>query len=639
MTLWTWDIETTEWDQVRCVVAISENGDVERFAGAGALERCDDLMMKAKGTWCAHAGGIFDTLLLTNVRSRPWQELVMSGTAVLCAKDKSLKVRDTFRWWLAGLGKVGQYLEKLEAEKRARGEAAEPVGTWKKKDVDRGRIAHLSDVECMDYCESDTRILLKGVQEAQKYLLDRGARKAWTAGACALALLQKLEPAGWELLRRHSLDLETAIHAGRCVRGARVEAWALGTVPKVYSYDLKSAYPSAYADKKIGIGAIRLNPGDKDRPGSVWRCRWCWMARDRIPPVTDDATGAGAGWCEAWLIPSEWEALNNDPDCKDLVKLEGWAPERMVPIGQVFAKELFAEKENGSFFAKVFLNSLHGKFSEHPIKECWQSGEKPTEFYGAAPELVDHTYWRFCKESLDKNGRCPSHIQPLAAAHILGRTRMALFRIIEAVQKAGGEVYYCDTDCVHTSLAPHEMPVELGNGLGQLAFEGGPYVGMYLGPKAYCLVKETPLAGGAVALVAAKGACKGVPWNSLVDGIREGGELGGHVFRQARDREHGQDLRMDVFTEAITRRGGARVQKGGIASWVTGLRLKEGWRKVETTRTLKPAERAKTFDREAGTPTAWSYRTPAEVLEGLKLPLEYTPPENTADPLDDLFGD
>ena len=82
------------------------------------------------------------------------------------------------------------------------------------------------------------------------------------------------------------------------VRGARVETWALGRVPTVYCYDFKSAYPSAYMSKPIGIGARHLAHGDDDgAPGSVWRCRWFWPWRDKIPPVLDQRTGAGAGWC------------------------------------------------------------------------------------------------------------------------------------------------------------------------------------------------------------------------------------------------------------------------------------------------------------------------------------------------------
>ena len=378
---WTWDIEATEWDQARCVVVKSTAGDVERFAGPDCLRRISDVMDKAGGQWIAHAGGIYDTLLLSNVRE-PWDELIMSGAAVLCARKGRLRVRDSFRWWLAGLGKVGQYLERLESEKPHR---EHPPGYWLKKDVDRSRIAELSDADVLDYCESDTTILLGGVVAARDYMAGNGAKPAWTAGASALSLLETLEPASWRLLDRHALTLADAIAAGDVVRGARVENWARGTVDGVWCYDFKSAYPAAYAFRELPVGARRA-PADTDHPGAVVRVRWFWPHRDRIPPVLDDVTGAGAGWCSAWCVPDELDLLRTE-GAQHIERLEAWAPALMAPIGQVFARRLYMEKERGSFFGKVFLNSLHGKFSESPIKDFWRL-KRPDKHYGPPPTLT-----------------------------------------------------------------------------------------------------------------------------------------------------------------------------------------------------------------------------------------------------------
>ena len=244
--VWGFDLETVEWDQERCAVAISEHGDVERWSGPGCLERCAEHMDRVRGTFVAHAAGIFDTLLITRARPRPWRELIMSGPAVLCAKDGSLKVRDSFRWWLAGLAKVGKYLQAQDDARAERGELRRAApGAWLKKDVDRARIQDLSDDDALAYCESDVAILMGGIRAALEYLAERGASPAWTAGGSALALLEVLEPASWFLLQRHALDVDTAIAAGSCVRGARTERWAHGEIAPVYVYDLKSAYPAS----------------------------------------------------------------------------------------------------------------------------------------------------------------------------------------------------------------------------------------------------------------------------------------------------------------------------------------------------------------------------------------------------------
>lgn len=595
--LWTWDIETTEWDQVRCVVAVSDDGDVERWQGPGALEACDRTMRAAGGTWVAHAGGIFDTLLLTNVRPLPWRELIMSGSAVLCAVDRALKVRDSFRWWLSGLAKVGQYVDRVE---QARAVPRHAPGYWLKKDVDRARIDELSATDTLAYCESDCRILLEGVRLARAYLDERGARPGWTAGACALSLLETLEPASWELLRREQLHHEIATRAAECVRGARVECFARGRVEPVHVYDLKSAYPAAYTlGGPVGLGAVHLDANDADRPGAVWRCRWHWHDRERVPPALDAMTGAGHGECEAWLVEEERAAF--DAAGVALRRLEGWAPSTIAPIGQTFARTLYSEKEAGSFFGKCYLNSLHGKFSESPVKEAW-TREWPTQYYGPKPEQIGG-YWRYLTLSADARGMVPRHIQPLAAASILGRTRHRIWSILDAVQKAGGRIFYCDTDSVHTDLPPEKMPVVLGASLGDLAYEGGPFVGLYVAPKAYLLCD--PSTGAAK-----KGALKGMPLHGLADGVRVDSTYGAPRFRAARGAEKGQDLRRDVFEAALSDIGGAIVEKEGITSWTQGARARLGWRRQMQARTLQPVGRGKKWS----APDRWQYTSPAEVL-------------------------
>lgn len=604
--VWAYDLETVEWDQERAAVAVSEHGDVERWSGPRCIARLSEHMDKVRGTFVAHAGGIFDTLLVTRERARPWREVVMSGSAVLCAKDGSLKLRDSIRWWLAGLRKVGDYLQKQDDARAAAGtlRLAAP-GAWKKLEVDRARIEDLTDDECLRYCESDTRILMGGIRAAREYLAERDAKVAWTAGASALSLLEALEPASWHLLGRHQLATSTAIAAAACVRGARVEVWARGEVAPVYVYDLKSAYPSSYADEPVGLGARHIEGEGRGRleRGAVWRVRWRWPWRDRIPPVVDQTSGCGAGWCEAWCVEDEIELL--DAAGVEWRRIEGWAPHTMAPVGQVFARELYAEKERGSFFGKVFLNSLHGKFSESPVKEAWEH-EKPDagRCYGAkGPEQIGD-YWRFYTLSEDKRGRVPRHVQPLAAAHILGRTRATLARAIAAVVAAGGRVFYCDTDSIHCDLSPERFPAPLGKTLGAWGFEGGPYRGIYVAPKAYLLLDDS----GPV-----KGALKGMPLGDLKDAVQSDGHLASYSvprFRAARGKERGTDYREAAFRAALE--GRAEIEKQSLASWATGVRRVEGvGHKATLVRTLQPHDRGKRF----GTaPDAWSYQAPVEAM-------------------------
>ena len=62
--VWAWDIESTDWDQPIAVCAVSEHGDEIKIYGRDCLPKMAKEMKKIKGSWVAHAGGIYDTLLM-----------------------------------------------------------------------------------------------------------------------------------------------------------------------------------------------------------------------------------------------------------------------------------------------------------------------------------------------------------------------------------------------------------------------------------------------------------------------------------------------------------------------------------------------------------------------------------------------
>lgn len=608
---WAWDIEAEEWDQIKCVTAVSSKGDVERFAGPEGIHKVDALMRKAQGNFMAHAGGIYDTLLLMDARDDPFDELLITGSAVLCAKQKNLRVRDTFRWFLCGLKKVGEYLDKVEGEN---GYREHEKGYWLKKEVDRQRVQDLTMTETLDYCEHDSRILLQGTLLARKYLEERGAQIGYTSGACAVNLLKAMEPSSHRAMCGLALDFEDSEATRETVRGARVECWARGRVSPVYCYDFKSAYPASYADLMLPLGARRARPGERN---AVWLCRWRNERRDILAPILDAKTLAGAGTCQAWLVPEEVEDAENAGI--SVHRIEGWAPEAMFPVGQLFCRDLFSEKERGSFFAKVFLNSLHGKTTESVIKETWKSGKKPTDFYGPEPMEMIGGYWRYLTRSLDEHGRADPHVQPLAGAMILGRTRSKLYRACLAILNAGGYLYYSDTDSIHTSLPPEKMPIHLGSGLGELAWEGGPYDAHYLGPKAYCLSPrpDTRLADGKAP--ALKGALKGIPWAEMRSAVVDHHPEKGAFYRQSRtaeEQKRAKDVRLEIFEKALDRgplgrgkdgrKGAVQVQKEGIRSFKGGVK-DAAWGRATLLRSIGPTGRGKvTHGRD------WYYLAPPE---------------------------
>lgn len=586
---WWWDLEATDWDQPLCAAAVSDQGDEVTFWGGDCLERIADMMEDLGGTWCAHAGGIYDVPMLMNTGRPRFESLILSGSTILAAEGGGprLKCRDTYPATLASLKKLGSW-----------------VGV-EKMDVDRAHLESVDNATTLEYCLQDCRVLRAAVQAFQGYLDSQEARNAWTAGAAALNLLRALEPGTWEILARHRVEGAQLVQACGAVRGGRVECWARGRVDLVYSYDFKSSYPARYARDLLGVGCRPAKPGDR---WALWRCRWYWPHRRRRPPALDQATNAGAGWCEAWLCPEELDAFESVGVYPE--RIEGWAATAVIPFGQHFAREMYAQKERGVPWAKVFLNSLHGKLSENPIKDQWTRSYPAKHWSGAGEPERFRDWWHSYDLALEDDGKGPTHAHPVGAGIILGRARAALWQVIRAIEDAGGEVYYCDTDSVHCNLRPDQMPVPLGHEVGDLATEAGPCVGYYLGPKAYLLTDATT--GEPV-----KSALKGVPLHWYKEGIVEEDKLtGARRWRQAEPHEKARDVRRELFEYALAHPlTGAQAQKGGISGFVQGLKARGGqWKKQTLVRTIRPTGRGKTFGKG---PTWWAYQTPVEVCPPL----------------------
>jgi hypothetical protein len=455
---------------------------------------------------------------------------------------------------------------------------------------------------------------MRAMQAAHNYLAAQGAQRAWTSGSAAVNLLRSLEPGSWSLMRRFAVDPDSAREALAGVRGGRVECWHRGRVSGVYSYDFKSSYPARYAATQVGLGLRRADPKDwrAELPNGMFLARWYWPHRRKIPPAVDMYTGAGAGHCEAWLAGEEIAAFR---ECGVQVEVShGWAPEIMAPIGHVFVEEMYRQKEGGSPWAKVHLNSFHGKASENPLKTAW-TAEHPDKWLFAPPKLRKFPggqYWESFSLHVDGGGKCAPSIHPVMAAQILARARVALWRVLAETQSAGYPVYYCDTDSVHCGAPPEAMEgiarragTTVGCGLGELALEAGPCDAIYLGPKAYILCDSD----GQIQ----KSALKGAPLNALKNGVCvEGRGTGKQLYRQARGGERGEDLRSTLFAEAAAYPWGAHVRKEGVTSFLWGLKQRGGsWGKLVIDRTVRYCGRGKTWDTELGG-GAWCYLTPAD---------------------------
>lgn len=501
--LWFYDYETTGWEHTRLCVVQRDDGEESVFWGTGAAAQVAALAQREGGTWIAHAGGIFDHLLTWRDGSWP-AEVVLTGSSVLKARSApashrpALYWRDSYPRWQSPLAKVGK-----------------AVGL-PKLDVDRGRIDDVRDEELLPYCRRDTEIVRAGWLAEDAWLARHGVT-ANTSGSAAVKLLAVLDPDTWWCLQRHQVDPEVAASivlpssisddkareaaaladeeraAPLSVkRGGRTETRRIGRVAgPVHVYDLHSSYPSQFGKAEVPVGC---EPTDS-RDLSAWG--WFDLVEWEQPPLRDDRTafelgrnGRGVGRLQAWLTWEVAQALDKRGLRPRRAGI-GYRPTGACPrFGSEFVRTLYALKEGGgveSFFAKVTLNSLHGKLGErfdrfrHVLRKD-------------APEtLTAEQGWLERYEPDEVWVRPSPHQQVLAEQAIVQRARLTLACAIEVLEAAGFHFYYADTDSLHTDCPPEQFKwlLPLGPGLGYWGHEGTFAEAWYLAPKTYFLVTDT----------------------------------------------------------------------------------------------------------------------------------------------------
>lgn len=145
-----------------------------------------------------------------------------------------------------------------------------------------------------------------------------------------------------------------------------------------------------------------------------------------------------------------------------------------------------AGDDANTFFAKILMNSLYGKFGANPEnygnfmlvpwEEKLNHGEEGYEFNG---RLGNNAVIRSDLDPWQQH-----YINVATAASITGWVRAYLWRYLNA----SGNPAYCDTDCIIAESFPADMP--LGEGLGEWNHEGRADQAWIAGKKLYYLKGE-----------------------------------------------------------------------------------------------------------------------------------------------------
>lgn len=276
--------------------------------------------------------------------------------------------------------------------------------------------------------------------------------------------------------------------------GGRVECFQKGIIDKPFTMiDIKSAYP--YAMKfwhpwgetyEITDSIDGLSTEDVTKSFIKLRCRsqGAFPYRDKtglnFPADNETREFHVTGW--EFMAANETGHLC-DYEILQVVSLSSEITFALY-VDHFFERKQEAEKigdKNGRMFAKLFLNSLYGKFAANPANY--------QEYVILPLELGDELSgdeWSLCHVINESNG---VFNRPLSedkhryynvatAASITGFVRAHLWT---ALQQVSGRLY-CDTDCI---VAHDVSGLELGQELGQWGIEGKFSRGGIAGKKLY----------------------------------------------------------------------------------------------------------------------------------------------------------
>lgn len=460
------DIEAVGWDRFKCAAIVTSEGDEEVIRSQEAL---GTQLAKLRRRVYAHFGGRYDFFFLP-----PLTNLCLSGSGILRANWGAAQLYDSWFLFQMSLKKIGKAvgLEKFEGKSDA--------------------IDQLTQAEIEAHCVNDTRILVRALGAHQSWCAQfdhPSPRWPATAGATAMYVMEALEGPVVEHLRREVVDLDVWLDHWSAATGGRVEVFRLGEVEgPVYSYDINSSYPQSWCDAELPVGPWRaVDRESKNAPG-VYLCD-VKQSRDTLPVVAPLHRWQYNGEC--WCTSEELAELRARGGGATVRR--GYVTEERAPFGQSFVKAMYEAKLRGDPWAKVAINSAHGKLGQGVFQ--------------ATHYRTNDGRW-----VVDRELVLPSWYQrPLISTFVLSRARLRLFRALHALREEGWRVFYCDTDCVHTDCPPDQFPMPVSEfALGAWKLEATARRAVYVAPKVYALDCD-----GEVKL-RAKGMPKGVTIEHLL---------------------------------------------------------------------------------------------------------------------------
>lgn len=431
------------------------------------------------------------TGLLTGLIGRGW------GSSLFVAEDPPTFIRlkrgrmtimlvDTFNYWQFSLAKMGEQL----------GLAKLPMP-----------LEGANNKEWFTYCKRDVEVLTRYLLSFMFFLIENDLAPLGLTLASQAFRAYRHKFMSHEIIIHN--DQRALILEREGYSGGRVEAFFIGEVKdrELYKLDVNSMYSYVMNDN---VYPVRLYSYSENIP--LTRLEhllntYYVIARVQLttlepvyPYKLNGKLVFPVGSFETVLHHSELaHGLKND----HIQAIKGVAIYDRQPIFQDYVAYFYALKcqaeENHNpilrFQAKLFLNSLYGKFGQREVISEIQDNPGPVEykrltgFSEALNRTVEINYLGN-KIEIRYTGNESQYSFPGIAGAVTANARVYLWHLITIA--GPGEVLYCDTDSLVVTrlgldrLEPYLDPVRLG----ALKIEGNSSMFKCLGPKDYIFGEE-----------------------------------------------------------------------------------------------------------------------------------------------------
>lgn len=296
----------------------------------------------------------------------------------------------------------------------------------------------------------------------------------------------------------NDIDTEEFIRMSYC--GGRVEVFKPILGQQGYHYDVNSLYPYVMRDMPeypIGKPQYTEKPELAEHYYTNWKqnriglgfvnCR-VYIPMQHIPPLPVKMGKLCFPCGEVYGTWTYEELEYAETECGVVIKEYYCAChfEQTYPVFKNFIGTFYHLKEEATEHGNIALRTLAKLLMNVGYGYTGMTRDKTTLDDFKNISKYDHIIFAdadmgFIEVPADVKAE---YIQVQVASYVTSRARLVLLKALKGVERCGGEVYYCDTDSVVSSI-PFDESIVHPSHLGFWDCENKPTRGIFLKPKVY----------------------------------------------------------------------------------------------------------------------------------------------------------